>query len=491
MPDKLSARRRTAPRLKIRRPHFALLNSLGLLAGLLLIAWLVIPRVSALRPSPGAAQVPAYAPLTIEFNQPMDRSSVQENLRIDPPTAGEYSWHAATLTFRPLTAWPEAGQVSVALGGAARSLRQVPLLRERRWDFSIGSPRIAFLWPAGEAAQIYTRTPDGKHEEQLTAAPFGVDDFEFSADGAHLVYAALDDQGRSALFLRDLRTGLEQRIHTCEAEARCLAPTLSRGGDRLAFEQHRRPMGSGGSRGPAQVRIGVLLLQSGADPIALGPSDAVTSMPAWSPTGLLTYYDGLHAAIAVSSLTVDGEIASTSYLPTRLGNFSSWSPDGAMLVFAETAVEPQSGEAAENEEQEEHQDELITSATRLYRYTPATGEVVELSAADGGPAENSSPVFAPDGEQIAFARRGLDPARWSPGKQIWLLPLAGGAGRQLVDEPGYNHSALRWSPDSSSLVYMRFNMLELSGRAEIWVLDLQSGRSTMVVEGGYLPQWIP
>ena len=39
--------------------------------------------------------------------------------------------------------------------------------------------------------------------------------------------------------------------------------------------------------------------------------------------------------------------------------------------------------------------------------------------------EDVSPVFSPDGKWIAFARRYLDPLRWTPGRQVWLMRADG------------------------------------------------------------------
>ncbi len=105
--------------------------------------------------------------------------------------------------------------------------------------------------------------------------------------------------------------------------------------------------------------------------------------------------------------------------------------------------------------------------------------------------EDASPAYSPDGQWIAFARKHLDRERWTPGRQLWLMRPDGREARQLTNAPDYNHSALAWSPDSTSLAYMRFNQVEFTQPAEIWWIDINEAQPRMLVEGGYLPQWIP
>jgi hypothetical protein len=38
---------------------------------------------------------------------------------------------------------------------------------------------------------------------------------------------------------------------------------------------------------------------------------------------------------------------------------------------------------------------------------------------------------------------------------------------------------------------MRFNLIDISLPAEIWVLNINEGLPHMLVRGGYLPVWIP
>jgi Tol biopolymer transport system component len=105
--------------------------------------------------------------------------------------------------------------------------------------------------------------------------------------------------------------------------------------------------------------------------------------------------------------------------------------------------------------------------------------------------EDASPSFSPDGRWVAFTRKFLDPGRWSPGRQVWLMNNARSELQPLTDEPGTTFSSLAWSPDSRRLAFMRKNIADLSQPSEIWWVDVISGEAVMIVGGGFLPGWIP
>jgi len=96
---------------------------------------------------------------------------------------------------------------------------------------------------------------------------------------------------------------------------------------------------------------------------------------------------------------------------------------------------------------------------------------------------------------LAFARRYLDIARWTPGRQIWLLPIlsdgAPGQAFSLTDDPYFTHYDLAWSPESDRLAFVRFNQTTLNDPPEIWMVDLETFQENRLVVGGFSPQWIP
>ena len=164
-------------------------------------------------------------------------------------------------------------------------------------------------------------------------------------------------------------------------------------------------------------------------------------------------------------------------LDNQLGEPGVWSPDGQTWVASEYFEEVQN---------------LLepTSSGHLLSYAlERAGQVRDLTQANN--IEDVLPVFSPDGQHLAFARKYLDPQRWTNGRQVWVLDSATGAARAFTDEPYYTHYDFAWSPDSSQLAYVRFNQVVLTEPAELWLINADGGQPLQLVIGAFRPQWLP
>jgi Tol biopolymer transport system component len=105
--------------------------------------------------------------------------------------------------------------------------------------------------------------------------------------------------------------------------------------------------------------------------------------------------------------------------------------------------------------------------------------------------EDANPVFSPDGANLAFGRKYLDIARWTPGRQLWLMHADGAEARPLTDEANFNHYDFAWNPTGDQLAYVRFNKDTLTEPPEIWLINADGSNATQLITGGYSPQWVP
>ncbi len=120
------------------------------------------------------------------------------------------------------------------------------------------------------------------------------------------------------------------------------------------------------------------------------------------------------------------------------------SPDGRWIVYVVRSIEPKSEASSSAKTSEGMKDDWIYH-TQLW-----------LAAADGsttprqltfGHADNSSPVWSPKGDRIAFVRN-IEKEK----PQIWLLPLGGGEAQPLTKlETGA--SGPQWSPDGARILF--------------------------------------
>ena len=179
--------------------------------------------------------------------------------------------------------------------------------------------------------------------------------------------------------------------------------------------------------------------------------------PAWSPDGrTIAFYrstserDGIYLVPALGG----AERKLTDMWPNRLGvgshTWLHWSPLGKWLVVSDkpSAQEPFS----------------------LYLLAPETGEKRRLTTPTAAVVGDCSPVFSPDGKQVAFVRLMSVVAG-----EIYLVSVEGGEPKRLTFS-GEGISSLAWMPDGREIVYSS----RYGGKTRLLRIS---------VEGG-APQWI-
>jgi dipeptidyl aminopeptidase/acylaminoacyl peptidase len=78
----------------------------------------------------------------------------------------------------------------------------------------------------------------------------------------------------------------------------------------------------------------------------------------------------------------------------------------------------------------------------------------------------ADPQISPDGQWVAFSVQAPDAAANKKPTQIWIVPLEGGAPRQITHD-GDDNERPRWSPDSKRIAYVS----NRAGSSQIWLMD--------------------
>lgn len=179
--------------------------------------------------------------------------------------------------------------------------------------------------------------------------------------------------------------------------------------------------------------------------------------PAWSPDGrTIAYYQSANEGDGIYVVPALGGAARklADMWPNRLGvgshTWLHWSPLGKWLIVSDkpSAHEPFS----------------------LYLLAAETGEKKRLTTPPASVVGDCSPVFSPDGKQVAFVRLMSVVAG-----EIYLLSVDGGEPKRLTFS-GEGISSLAWTPDGREIVYSS----RYGGRTRLLRVS---------VEGG-TPQWI-
>jgi Tol biopolymer transport system component len=452
---------------------FALIALSALIIGLAL--WVTAPRIVEVYPLNGSQDVPVGTSVEVTFSKNMQSESVDDLFNTIPSRSGTFNWQDSTLTFTPNQPWPSGQSITVAISKGLRTVESLslPLLTGHTWRFSTWQTRLAYLWPAGEPADIYTLDPLLGDVKRLTSMN-GVLDFSVSPDGSSINFAAKNASGGSDIFSLDLfqpkgeeMTPLSPEIILSCKDENCHNPQISPDGKLLAYERIETSNGNG----YPFPQVWIFRFSDGETK----PVDDLTNetkFPLWSTDGLLSYYNRDVEAYII----YDPGTQQSTLFPNQTGDRGTWDPDGSAYITPEifyvksNIPEP-------------------VASSHLMRFDPSTGETIDLSILDD--LEDNSPVFSPDGTTIAFARKFLDTPSWTPGRQLWLIDAGGRNARQLTETPMYNHHDFSWSPDGTQIAFVRFNQTILTDSPELWLIHVNEGNPIQLVIGGYSPRWIP
>jgi len=210
----------------------------------------------------------------------------------------------------------------------------------------------------------------------------------------------------------------------------------------------------------------VLIDEDGARLADLTPSPSlptIDSNPAWSADGRWIAFAssrGRSGLDQTSLWLVGARRGSALYRVTRersVDRDPRWSPDGRHVVYASSSgstfdiwvldLEPHGG-----------------------RLRPA-GRPRRLTATDG--LDELSPSVSPDGRSVVYM--GLE--RGTQRSRLYLVPVAGGASRQLTDGPA--DMTPSYSPDGRSIAFAA----PVKGRDDIdlWAIDAGGGNRRVLV----------
>jgi Tol biopolymer transport system component len=444
-----------------------------------ILIFILRPQVEGSSPDQIEGGVSRFTSIEITFSREMQTDSVEQRLEISPMVGGDFSWVGNTLQFEPSEGWPAGAEVVVKLLQGARSQLGLPLSEEYSWVFDVSPVQLAYLWPAEGNANIFLIDLENSLTIQLTEMG-GVISYTVSPDGMLVYFFARNSQGGTDLFLVDRFIGEADRVLSCQ-RALCSDPAISADGEWLSYQ-----------RGEAE--IWVLPLTGGGEEEQVSGTDQTASSPTWSTNGLLSYYDSLSQKFVVLDDARGETIISWDNQAGELGAWTAAGNGFAAPDFFEYETDLLRGPTGEESNQEVDPAELepvVVAGSHLLLYSLDNGLIIDLTEEDL--AEDYSPAYSPDGTLLAFTRRYLDEVRWTPGRQVWLMPAGGGGSgqrRQVTDAPDFEYSALTWHPDSTHIAAVRFNVTLLTGSPEIWLLDLKGGATRLVIRG-YDPQWVP
>ncbi|HEX7173379.1 MAG TPA: Ig-like domain-containing protein [Candidatus Limnocylindria bacterium] len=440
--------------------------------------------VEALVPADGVDGIAPATVIAIVFDRPIDPDSAEDGLFVvTPEVAGTLEVTALpgeelsedgsgrVLRFTPSGPLPPTTTFAVELAPGVSGASGRGLAEPVTWSFTTGAPpttvsnQITFVSDRSGIANVWAMNPDGTAQRQLSAEMAPILDYAVAPDGSSLVVA----DGRRLVFFR--ADGSDRRVLTGDDHWE-LDPTYSPSGALLLFARVDAATGRG-----------------------LG-------LWSWEVGG------GDAAAVELPRDVRESPAPSASGEPSLLLRAPRFSPDGQALAFVDAA-----GAVGILELPGQRLTRVAFQASAPPRWLPDSGELLLTGQADGDGA--SAPLEVPagplepdaDAEVYRLARSGtsatdsLLPRGWrviavatdgtiayadGQGHLGTTGVLAAATDPDLVRDAAVAAGA--FAPGEAAMVIV---VDVEDGVGSLELLDLETGRRTMLAPDGSQPRWLP
>ncbi len=303
--------------------------------------------------------------------------------------------------------------------GAAKPATAIP-------PMMLGSAyRLAFVSGRDGSDDIFTVDPDGYRLKNLTHAQkkSGRDsDPQWSPDGAQIAFVS-DRDGNADIWVMNI-DGSGAKNLTRANTGDDLAPRWSPDSRRIVYTAFR------GSDADVYV-----MNRDGGDPQNVSKSDGDDLQPAWSPDSTQIVFvsarNNKPRGVYTVKIADPGTVAAVANPPCDAKS-PVWSPDGKTIAVA--ACVGADGKAP-----------MDADKGAVYTVPAGGGGLAALSDTK---SDSGSPVWSPDGTQLAFwSYRDAQQA------DVAVVTLGSGARRVMMAPPGVARD-IAWSPDGATLAFV-------------------------------------
>lgn len=420
-------------------------------------------NVLSLTPSLESGPVSVFSTVEVTFAQSMAADSSDTPLRFSPAVSGTVRWQGNSLRFSPLIPFEPDTIYTATLDSQLLSQRGRQLLEVPSWEFMTRHPHVIYIaFDENEYEQLYTIDPLSGETRALTSEPQGVFDYALSPDSQILAYSAWNDKRGRDLWAINLTTQARYSLLECP-QAACNGMAWHPDAQRLVYERRAMLLPDAA---PGPPRLWWLNTSNGETVALFNDNQLLGYGATWASNGdWLSFVAPSSQGVQAYNIT-DGQ---SVLIPSRTGAIPAWNAAGDTLIVSDIRTGDEG------------------FAAHLFRAKPTAGELTPISG-EGNRVEDSSPVWSPDGQWIAFARKIAGTAM---GKQICIMHPDGSEVRFLTDEPDIHHGLPTWSPDGRYLLFQRFSLKELGGLPSIWLMEMETESMTELVKQGNQPNWLP
>ena len=418
--------------------------------------------------------------VSFRFSESMDRSSVADHFTSDPEIEGEISWRRERMVFQPRGKLKPGTEYRLVIGRGAQGRSGREVLEDYEITFLVSNSVLLFLRPDEDGiANVWAVDPaDPETATQVTHSPGGVGEFEPSPDGKKVAFTERDEvSGNLGLRLFDLDTGALSTL-TDSQQADAYNPTWHPDGTIVAFERVER-FSDTAERVPIPLIWAVDLF---TNPPTERRLIANRELPGYAPK---YSRDGRRIAWGADSPESSGPgvfvydfiAAEFDFHDTLMNTQHAFSNDASRLIFP--VAESPSGS--------------VESSLSIVDVETGETATVDLHHE---PAVDRHLEWSPDDRTIALVRRYRD-SRALPGHQQYLLDTESGELDPIMDSAVHDTNSVSWSPSGQHLAVWRTLRWDEDGAVlddpvdEVWVYDIATGQSRLVVANAASPKWLP
>jgi dipeptidyl aminopeptidase/acylaminoacyl peptidase len=241
----------------------------------------------------------------------------------------------------------------------------------------------------------------------------------------------------------------------------------------------------------------------GTQEIQLTASPDSESQPRWSPDNkyisFVSSRQGAKDGQLWLMLRAGGEAIKASDVKGGVSSYA-WSPDSKRVVFVVGEPDPRDPKDDEKDAdkkktappividryhfKQDVEGYLRNARTHLYLFDVATKKAEVLTP--GALYEEETPVWSPDGSQIAFvSKRGTGDLDRHENTDVWVIDAKPGAqARQVTTSPNPDGGPLAWSPDGKSISYLAGEELKFSAynQNRLAVIPADGGQPRFLAE---------
>lgn len=473
--------------------------------------------VGWIMPADDLSGVSTMTPIAIGFDEPIDPSSLEGALTLDPAVPGSFAvaepagadalrgrLNETIVRFEPAAPLPANTTFTVELSGV-RSREGALLVEPRTWTFTTGVPspslqnQIVFLSDRAGVTNLWAMNPDGTNQHQLSAEVSPVTEYAVSPGGDRFVI------GDGARLIEQQADGAERRILS-DPSVLEFDPSYSPDGRLLVFARAAASTGEGqGIWAREAGGEGVELLVppdftaeglETEDPDATdetsthtpgasaspsetgdgGPEDdpalrPLLRGPRYSPDAQWVAFVDMRGGVG----TVLLETGAVAWAPWVASEAPVWSPasDRVLVSGVRPAAEIEPARPLPRRPLRPIQAlaaSLPDDAIRAVAIEPGTVE-----ARDSGLPEHATDLAFTSGGALVYRDPTIPGSLWTSSD--------GSVPRRLVDGDGLRVDSFAIAPQGERLV--------IATRLGLWVVVLDDGEPVRLTRDGASPAWVP